>query len=305
MQPDPPNTDVVANINYFPATGIPITKSEWKVKYLDDKDEYTRPMLIRDVRKANKTFDLDVNGFTFVTLPQKQRVDRHSSEEDVKQEYYPELEEVVKNLTNASTVHIFNHVIRAHTSPSAKGIQDALGRWQDIPSGHPHVDYAGSASALSGTLTELSLPAHINSLFTTSTRYAFLNCWRPLKRVRRDPLAVCDASTVPESDYQVRLREFSRTGNRSENYVISCGALEKEEDEGVGMEMGMEEGMGKGHEWWYMSGMQPWEMVVFKGLDSKREERGWRCPHTAFRVEGSEGEEARESIEARVVAFWE
>ncbi|KAI4606028.1 hypothetical protein J4E83_010295 [Alternaria metachromatica] len=305
MQQDPQNTDVIASINYFPATGIPIPKSEWKVKYLDDKDEYTRPMLIRDVRKASKTFDLDANGFTFVTLPQKQRVDRHSSEEDVKREYYPELEEVVKKLTGASTVHIFNHVIRAHTSPSAKGIQDAQGRWQDIPSGHPHVDYAGSASALAGTLTELSLPPHINNLFTTSTRYAFLNCWRPLKRVRRDPLAVCDANTVPESDYQVREREFSRTGNRSENYVLSCGALEgkKAEDEGVGMEMG--DVKGKGHEWWYMSGMQPWEMVVFKGLDSKREERGWRCPHTAFRVEGSEGEEARESIEARVVAFWE
>ena len=118
--------------------------------------------------------------------------------------------------------------------------------------------------------------------------------------MRRDPLAVCDASTVPESDYQVRLREFSRTGNRSENYVLSCGGLEKGDEVG-----GIEMGGGKGHEWWYMSGMQPWEMVVFKGLDSKREERGWRCPHTAFRVEGSEGEEARESIEARVVAFWE
>jgi len=104
MQRDPHNTDVIANINYFPATGIPIPKSEWKVKYLDDKDEYTRPMLIRDVRKANKTFDLDANGFTFVTLPQKQRVDRHSSEEDVKREYYSELEEVVKNLYSPTSI---------------------------------------------------------------------------------------------------------------------------------------------------------------------------------------------------------
>lgn len=320
MQQDPHSTDVIANINYFPATGIPIPKSEWKVKYLEDRDEYTRSMLIRDVRRANKTFDLDVIGFTFVTLPRKERVGRHSSEEDVKREYYPELEEVIKKLyvpiqtslitdikisaykantprTGASTVHVFNHVIRAHTSPSQKGIQDAQGRWQDIPSGHPHVDYAGSASALSGTLTELSLPPNIHALFTTSTRYAFLNCWRPLKTVRRDPLAVCDATTVPDSDYQIRLREFSRTGNRSENYVLSCGALEKEE--------GIDMGDRKMHEWWYMSGMQPWEMVVFKGLDSKREEKGWRCPHTAFRVEGSEGEEPRESMEARVVAFWE
>jgi len=104
MQHDSHNTDVVANINYFPATGIPIPKSEWKVKYLDDKDEYTRPMLIRDVRKANKTFDLDANGFTFVSLPQKQRVGRHSSEEDVKREYYHELEEVVKNLYSPTNI---------------------------------------------------------------------------------------------------------------------------------------------------------------------------------------------------------
>jgi hypothetical protein len=98
MQQDPHNTDIVANINYFPATGVPIPKSVWKTKYLDDNDEHTRPMLIRDVRKADKTFDLDVNGFTFVTLPRKDRVGRGSSEQDVKQEYYPELEDVAKKL---------------------------------------------------------------------------------------------------------------------------------------------------------------------------------------------------------------
>jgi hypothetical protein len=190
--------------------------------------------------------------------------------------------------TGASTVHVFNHVIRAHSSPTEKGVLDSHGRWQDIPSGHPHVDYAGDASALSGTLLELSLPPHINSLFSTSTRYAFLNAWRPLKTVRKDPLAVCDATTVPDSDYQIRLREFSRTGNKSKNYVLSHAEME-----------------GQKHEWWYMSDMQPWEMVVFKGLDSQREKAGWRCPHTAFRVERTEGEEARESVEARLVCFWE
>ncbi|CAG5156471.1 uncharacterized protein ALTATR162_LOCUS4269 [Alternaria atra] len=98
MQQDSHSTDVVANINYFPATGVPIPKSAWRTKYLHDNDEHTRSMLIRDVRKADKTFDLDVNGFTFVTLPRKERVGRGSSEEDVKREYYPELEEVTKNL---------------------------------------------------------------------------------------------------------------------------------------------------------------------------------------------------------------
>lgn len=106
--------------------------------------------------------------------------------------------------------------------------------------------------------------------------------------MRRDAFAVCDAASVPDSDYQIREREFSRSGIRSENYVMSHG------DKGAQV-----------HAWWYMSAMQPWEMVVFKGYDTERGRPGWRCPHTAFRVPESEGEAPRESIEVRVVAFWE
>ena len=177
--------------------------------------------------------------------------------------------------------------MRAHSSPSEKGIQDAKGRWQDIPSGHPHVDYAGSTDAIEGTKLELNFPSHISKLFDTSSRFAFLGAWRPLKTVRKDPLAVCDATTVPEYDYQVRLREFSRTGIKSANYVMSHRDEEQR------------------HQWYYMSEMQPWEMVVFKGFDTQRDSSGWRCPHTAFRLPGSEEEPPRESIEARIVCFWE
>ena len=177
--------------------------------------------------------------------------------------------------------------MRAHTSPSEEGIQDTKGRWQNIPSGHPHVDYAGSSSALEGTIAELNLPPHIAALFSTSLRYCFLGMWRPLKTVKRDPLAVCDATSVAEDDYQVRQRVFSRTGIKSENYVMS------------------HEGERNRHEWWWMSEMQPTEMVVFKGYDTGRGEIGWRCPHTAFKLPGSGQEQARESIETRVVCFWE
>ncbi|KAH7092263.1 hypothetical protein FB567DRAFT_516869 [Paraphoma chrysanthemicola] len=279
--------DVTADINYFPALGTPIPKSAWKTRYLGDRDGDTRSMVIRDVRMIDKTFGLDAHGFQYVHLPPKQRVTRDSDEDTIKREYYSELETIAKDLTGASTAHVFNHVIRAHSSPNQKGIQDAYGRWQDIPSGHPHVDYAGDPSAIAGTLQELNFPAPIAQLFSSSSRYCFLGAWRPLKMVTKDPLAVCDSTTVPDEDYQVRLREFSRTGIKSANYVLSHGAAEQK------------------HEWWYMSEMQPDELVVFKGLDTKRDEPGWRCGHTAFRVEGTEGEEPRESIEARIVCFWD
>lgn len=139
---------------------------------------------------------------------------------------------------------------------------------------------------LEGTQRELNLPPHISTRYATCSRYAYLGAWRPLKVLRKDPLAVCDATTVPASDYQLRLREFS-SGVKSGNYVLSHA---KKCDQ---------------HQWYYMSNMTPDEMVVFKGYDTEQMKPGWRCPHTAFRLPGTDQESPRESIEARIVCFWD
>lgn len=95
---DSHTSDVVADINYFPALGTPISKSEWKTRYLGDRDEFTRSMIIHDVRNSDKQFDLDTNGFQFVQLPPKNRISLDDEEETVKREYYPELEHLAKQL---------------------------------------------------------------------------------------------------------------------------------------------------------------------------------------------------------------
>lgn len=102
----------------------------------------------------------------------------------------------------------------------------------------------------------------------------------------RDPLAVADAETVPDGDYKLRERLF-RSGIRSGNYVMSHGSEEEQ------------------HKWYYMHEMQPNEVVVFKGYDTNQDLPGWRCPHTAFVIPGTEELPARESVEARIVCFWE
>ncbi|KAF1977572.1 hypothetical protein BU23DRAFT_299230 [Bimuria novae-zelandiae CBS 107.79] len=280
--------DVIANINYFPPTGQPIPVSAWKPRYIGASYQHTRRMTIHDVRLTTKTFSLQTNGFQFVKLSPRQRVTATDDEVTINRTYYPELSDLVKKLTGASTAFVFNHVIRAHSSPSQKGILDAFGRWQDIPAAHPHVDYSGSPAHIAGTRRELSpnFPPEIASLYDSSSRIAYVNVWRPLSTVRRDPLAVCDCATVPDEDYQVRLRRFSRTGVESGNYVMSHAREEET------------------HEWWYMSAMREDEVVVFREYDSEMR-GGWRCPHTAFELEGTEEVEPRESIEARVVCFWE
>lgn len=120
--------------------------------------------------------------------------------------------------------------------------------------------------------------------------------------VRRDPLAVANAATVPAADYRIRARVFRRTGVRSGNYVLSYGG-DRQEEERKGDD-GLEGGQGN-HQWYYMSAMRESEIVVFKGFDTKQDLPGWRCPHTAFVVEGTEALPPRESIEVRAVCFWD
>lgn len=168
----------------------------------------------------------------------------------------------------------------------SKGKLDPSGRWLAAASGHPHVDYTARPEDIQGTLEELKFPAEVARRFESWSRFAFVNAWRPTKTVQRDPLAVADASTVPGSDYQIRARQFKQSGVKSGNYVMSHGATEDR------------------HSWYYMHEMQPDELVVFRNYDSKRDVPGWRCPHTAFQIPGTEDLPVRESIEIRAVCFW-
>jgi hypothetical protein len=90
--------DIVADVNYFPALGTPIPTSAWKKRYLGVGDDHTRQMVIYDIHQTHQQFDLDTNGFKFVKLRSKQRVNNSSDEETIRQEYYPELEELAKDL---------------------------------------------------------------------------------------------------------------------------------------------------------------------------------------------------------------
>lgn len=93
-----PANCVVADINYFQALNTPIPTSAWKKRYLGSGDGFTRSMIIQDARHVQQDFSLDINGFKFVKLPCKQRADTSSTEEMIRQTYYPELETLAKSL---------------------------------------------------------------------------------------------------------------------------------------------------------------------------------------------------------------
>jgi hypothetical protein len=98
MEPGQNSTlgDIAADINYFPATGKVIGTDSWKSRYLGIGDEYTKRMTIHNVRALKQKFNLDHNGFQFVTLPERQR--NTDNETVIQEQYYAELEELLKKM---------------------------------------------------------------------------------------------------------------------------------------------------------------------------------------------------------------
>lgn len=88
--------NVKADINYFPATPNTITTSAWKPRHLGSSDAHTRNMNIHNVRGLEDNFNLDHNGFQFVTLPEKER--KTDDDGTIVREYYTELEGLAKTM---------------------------------------------------------------------------------------------------------------------------------------------------------------------------------------------------------------
>lgn len=118
-------------------------------------------------------------------------------------------------------------------------------------------------------------------------RWMLIQTWRPLKTLRRDPLALCDALTYDLSDW--RHRVYNIPGHPGNANLSHPEAEDK-------------------HQWYYMHEMTPDEMFVFKGCDSRMGEPGltaYTGAHVSVVLPDSADKPPRESIENRFIAFWE
>lgn len=132
--------------------------------------------------------------------------------------------------------------------------------------------------------------AEADELLRTHPRWQIINAWRPIREVRRDPLAVADARSVPDEDIlKVRLVY--------PDHEIDILEVKAPLDDGE-----------KAHRWYFKDHMGPGDVVFFTQFDSTaREDVPKRVPHTAFRDPRVDEEtaEARKSIEVRVAVFYD
>ncbi|OBT54233.1 hypothetical protein VE04_10314 [Pseudogymnoascus sp. 24MN13] len=227
-------------------------------------------VLIHDVRGDESKYTLERNGFQYVHHHVKELEDC-SNEEQVREVLLPATEELVKQITGATKIVTFAHRIRCLATDERQ-----LAASQ-APAHDVHSDFT-SSGAMEHLKDIIQDQAEFNRLL--DGRILVINVWRPLKQIRKDPLAVCDWRSVDS--------ETDLVANRM---IFSHGWKEL-----------AKANFNPKHMWYYLGGQMPNEPLLFKQFDSKAKD-GMNLPHTAF-VDLKYIEcNPRESIEIKMYAF--
>lgn len=226
---------------------------------------------IADVRRSLQPLRLEVEGASM--LRHVSDVRRFYDEEELRRVGYPETAELVRSVTGATEVVVFDHNIRGRAdrakAPTAGDVRQ--------PVFHIHTDFTDKS-------TEVRAAAVLGTATGGGQRMAAINVWRPIAGPLRDcPLAICDASSVEEWDLLATDLVYpDRTG---QIYYVAFNPA---------------------HRWYYASDMQTDEVWIFKNYDSALDARARSAPHTAF-IDPTHHPRvaARESVEFRAFAFFE
>lgn len=140
---------------------------------------------------------------------------------------------------------------------------------------HSDLTHASCRSVLKDVLTEDEMARLL------SHRFIVVNVWRPIKPIKRDPLAVCDWRSVdPTSD------------------ILADRRVTADEVFEFGVPIFNEK-----HEWYYLSDQQPDEPLIFKQLSSDVAS-SVTLLHSAFVDPKHVNDPPRESIEMKCFAFF-
>jgi hypothetical protein len=225
---------------------------------------------IRNGREVLAELSLDTNGF--VLTPHETAVRDFYVPDEVKSVYYPEVERLLKRVTGADRVLIFDHIVRnpVLAERGEKGARE--------PAKIVHNDYSLKSAP---HRVRDHLPEEADRLLRN--RFAEINVWRAIRGpIESSPLALCDARSLRPDD------------------VVPCDLVYRER---VGETYGFT--YNPMHRWYYFPRMERNEAILLKCYDSKDDGRARFTAHTSFDDPSSPPNAApRESIEVRALVFW-
>ncbi|KAF2101409.1 hypothetical protein NA57DRAFT_64217 [Rhizodiscina lignyota] len=256
---------------------------------------------IQNMRGREDQFDLNTQGFRFYRSPTVGG--DFQDTEFVKREVYPETEELLKKVTGASRVVVFSHILRNNSRDAAEAkvksdasLADDNAEVEDVtPARFIHIDQSevGAREVLDDNIHPPELAAKL-----AKSRWSIINCWRPIKPVHKDPLAMCDARTAKDEDLiPIPVYFPPKDGPTQHRYAT---LTEGDRFELLYCKYNPE------HEWYYVDGMKPGECLLIKCFDTIRDGKtARRVPHSAFTDPTNHDDTTRESVEIRCLVFYE
>jgi hypothetical protein len=227
---------------------------------------------LANARTIEAGLDVDVQGFQIVS--------HHTAVRDFWDEAqtlalgHPEVAELVKAVTGASRVVVFDHTLRRRDA----GVVDRTPGQARQPAGRVHVDQ-----------TVASGPQRVRDVMGEQAeallqrRAAIINVWRPIHHEARDwPLAFADARSVARDDLLASDLIFPH--RKGEIYGVAYNPAQQ---------------------WRFVPDLQVDEAILIKCWDSDTSVAQF-TPHTAFEDPTTpQGTPPRESIEFRTIAFFD
>jgi hypothetical protein len=247
---------------FKPPEGVPATNIK----------PYGQKVELLNAREIAGTLDVDVQGFQIVS--------HHTAVRDFWDEAqtlalgHPEIAELVKAVTGASRVVVFDHTLRRRDT----GVADRTPGQARQPASRVHIDQ-----------TVVSGPQRVREVMGEQAedllkrRAAIINVWRPIHHEARDwPLAFADARSVAKDDLIPSDLIFPH--RKGEIYGVAYSPAQQ---------------------WRFVPDLQVDEAILIKCWDSDTSLAQF-TPHTAFDDPTTPaGTPPRESIEFRTIAFFD
>jgi hypothetical protein len=247
---------------YKPPEGVPATNIK----------TYAQTVQLENARLLPGGLGVDVQGFQIVS--------HHTAVRDFWDEAqtlalgHPEVADLVKAVTGASRVVVFDHTLRRRS----EGVADRTPGAARQPASRVHIDQ-----------TVESGPQRVRDLMgeqaedLLTRRAAIINVWRPIHHEARDwPLAFADARSVARDDLIASDLIFPH--RKGEIYGVAYNPAQQ---------------------WRFVPDLQVDEAILIKCWDSDTSVAQF-TPHTAFQDPTTpEGAPPRESIEFRTIAFFD
>lgn len=234
-------------------------------------EEHTVP--IRDMREIADTLSIDREGFEL--LRHTTAVEDLYDDAAVHNQYYPEIEALLRHRFDADRVVIFDVTRRSDDGTGARNRDGLRG-----PARRVHVDYTLKSGPQ--RVKDILGESEAQRLATSGAHIIQVNAWRPIRGpVQRAPLALADASSIRPEELIATDQVFpDRVG---EIYHLVHAPSQR---------------------WYFAPQMTPDEVLLIKGWDSQEDGRARFTPHGAFELpDTDESAPPRESIELRALVI--